>query len=102
MMRRMLNFFAVPVLAAAAAAAQAQGEDASLEQRLADAQRRLEDAAREVAELSGEAAGPGGFRQFEYFVPGPRRAMLGVNLGGAEPSGDLSKRRSAHLATSAE
>jgi len=86
-MRRMLNFVAVPVLAAAAAAAQAQGEDASLEQRLADAQRRLEDAAREVAELSGEAAGPGGFRQFEYFVPGPRRAMLGVNLGGAEPNG---------------
>jgi S1-C subfamily serine protease len=87
MMRRMLNFIAVPALAAAAAAAQAQGEDASLEQRLADAQRRLEDAAREVAELSGEAAGPGGFRQFEYFVPGPRRAMLGVNLGGAEPNG---------------
>ena len=86
-MRRMPNFVAVPVLAAAAAAAQAQGEDASLEQRLADAQRRLEDAAREVAELSGEAAGPGGLRQFEYFVPGPRRAMLGVNLGGAEPNG---------------
>lgn len=85
MMRRMLNFIAVAALAATAA--QAQGEDDSLEQRLADAQRRLEDAAREVAELSGEAAGPGGLRRFEYFVPGPRRAMLGVNLGGAEPNG---------------
>ena len=27
------------------------------------------------------------FRQFEYFLPAPRRAMLGVNIGGAEPSG---------------
>ncbi len=58
-----------------------------VEKRLQDAQRRLEDAAREVAELSGEAAGDGAFRQFEYFLPAPRRAMLGVNIGGAEPSG---------------
>jgi S1-C subfamily serine protease len=72
---------------AMSAAAGAQGEDASLESRLADAQRRLEDAAREVAELSGEAAGPGAFRQFEYLLPGPRRTMLGVNLGGALPNG---------------
>ncbi len=86
MMHRMLKFLAVAALAACAAA-QAQGEDASPEERLADAQRRLEDAAREVAELSGEAAGAGGFRQFEYFLPGPRRAMLGVNLGGTEPNG---------------
>ena len=87
MMRGMMNFIVLATLAAAATAARAQGEDASLEKRLADAQRRLEDAAREVAELSGEAAGPGGFQQFEYFLPGPRRAMLGVNLGGAEPNG---------------
>lgn len=78
------NFLAAAVLAAGAA--QAQGADASVEQRLADAQRRLEDAAREVAELSGEVGG-GEFRQFEYFLPGPRRAMLGVNLGSAEPNG---------------
>src|SRR6187402_2668645 len=70
-----------------AAAATAAEPAASVEQRLQDAQRRLEDAAREIAELSGEAAGPDSFPQFEYFVPGPRRAMLGVNLGGAEPNG---------------
>ena len=74
-------------LAAAAAPAPAEEAGASVEQRLQDAQRRLEDAAREIAELSGEAAGPHAFRQFEYFLPGPRRAMLGVNLGGVEPNG---------------
>jgi S1-C subfamily serine protease len=65
----------------------AEDADASLENRLADAQRRLEDAAREVAELSGEAAGVDGMRGFEHFLGNPRRAMLGVNLGDAEPSG---------------
>ncbi len=74
-------------LAGSAAVALAEGEGASPEKRLQDAQRRLEDAAREVAELSGEAAGTHAFREFEYFLPGPRRAMLGVNIGGAEPSG---------------
>ncbi len=59
----------------------------SLDERLADAQRRLEDAAREVAELSGEAAGVDGVRPFEFMLGNPRRAMLGVNLGGAEPNG---------------
>ncbi len=83
---RMQNFMAAAALALASAGAQAQGDEATLEQRLADAQRRLEDAAREVAELSSEAGG-GEFRQFEYFLPGPRRAMLGVNLGSAEPNG---------------
>ena len=75
------------LLAGTAAPAPADEAEASVEQRLQDAQRRLEDAAREIAELSGEAAGPHAFRQFEYFVPGPRRAMLGVNLGGVEPNG---------------
>jgi len=70
--------FAAPVLS--------ENADASLEKRLADAQRRLEDAAREVAELSGEAAGADGMRGFEHFRSNPRRAMLGVNLGDAEPS----------------
>jgi S1-C subfamily serine protease len=67
--------------------ASAQEDDASVAKRLADAQRRLEDAAREVAELSGEAAGGVGMRRFDYSVGNPRRAMLGVNLGGAEPNG---------------
>ncbi len=69
------------------ALAQSETEEQALEQRLADAQRRLEDAAREVAELSGEAAGRGADRHFEFFLPGPRRAMLGVNIGGALPNG---------------
>jgi membrane-associated protease RseP (regulator of RpoE activity) len=88
MKRLMIAMFAMAALAVAAAPAMAETEDpAALDKRLADAQRRLEDAAREVAELSGEAAGPGAFQQFEYFLPNPRRAMLGVNLGGAEPNG---------------
>jgi membrane-associated protease RseP (regulator of RpoE activity) len=86
MKRRMLGFLAAATLAAGTSMAQAESDDASLEERLADAQRRLEDAAREVAELSGEAAGHGAMQYFEYFLPGPRRVMLGVNLGGAEPN----------------
>lgn len=82
----MLVFLAAAALAASAGA-HAQGDEAAIEERLAEAQRRLEDAAREVAELSGEAAGAGAFREFEFFMPGPRRAMLGVNLGSAEPNG---------------
>jgi S1-C subfamily serine protease len=88
-----MNKLIVAMLAAAAlggvaAPAAAQPTDpAALDKRLADAQRRLEDAAREVAELSGEAATAGGSREFEIFLPGPRRAMLGVNLGGTEPNG---------------
>ncbi len=88
MKRLMVSVLATAALAAGATTAMAQGNDqAALDKRLADAQRRLEDAAREVAELSGEAAGPGAFRQFEYFLPPPRRAMLGVNVGGTEPNG---------------
>lgn len=88
MKRLMVVLLATTALAGAVAPAMAQGEEeAALDKRLADAQRRLEDAAREVAELSGEAAGPGAFRQFEYFLPNPRRAMLGVNLGATEPNG---------------
>jgi S1-C subfamily serine protease len=75
------------MLAVTAVPALTEEAEASVEQRLQDAQRRLEDAAREIAELSGEAAGPHAFRQFEYILPGTRRAMLGVNLGGVEPNG---------------
>ena len=87
MMRWLIAVFAVAVLGGTATGAAAEGEDTTPEKRLQDAQRRLEDAAREVAELSGATAGPQSMHAFEYFVPGPRRAMLGVNLGGAEPSG---------------
>jgi predicted metalloprotease with PDZ domain len=75
------------LLAGTAVAAPAEDKEASPEERLQDARRRLEDAAREVAELSGEAAGPRAFREFDFAMRGPRRAMLGVNLGGAEPNG---------------
>ena len=87
MKRGLIAVLTGAVLAGTPVFALAEGADASVEKRLQDAQRRLEDAAREVAELSGEAAGPQGFRQFEYFQPGPRRAMLGVNIGGVEPGG---------------
>lgn len=75
------------LLAGTTAGAAAGDEEASVEARLQDAQRRLEDAAREIAKLSGEAAGPRAFREYDYLMRGPRRAMLGVNIGGAEPSG---------------
>jgi len=75
------------MLAGTGLPAQAEEADAALEKRLADAQRRLEDAAREVAELSAEAAGGPGMRGFDLAVGSPRRAMLGVNLGSAEPNG---------------
>jgi S1-C subfamily serine protease len=87
MKRRWTTVLAGAALAASAAGAQAGAGDAAVEKRLQDAQRRLEDAAREVAELSGEAAADGAFQQFEHFLPALRRAMLGVNIGGAEPSG---------------
>ena len=87
MKRWLIAVIAGALLAGAAAAAPAGDEEASPEERLQDAQRRLEDAAREVAELSGEAAGPRAFREFDFAVRGPRRAMLGVNLGGVEPNG---------------
>lgn len=87
MKRWLVAVIAGALLAGTAAAAPAEDEEASPEERLQDAQRRLEDAAREVAELSGEAAGPRAFREFDFAVRGPRRAMLGVNVGGAEPNG---------------
>jgi S1-C subfamily serine protease len=87
MKRWLIAVIAGALLAGTAAAEPAEDEEASPEERLQDAQRRLEDAAREVAELSGEATGPRAFREFDFAVRGPRRAMLGVNLGGAEPNG---------------
>lgn len=88
MNRFLLAITATAALAFLAPAALAQASDeATLEKRLADAQQRLETAAREVAELSSEASGPQAMREFEMFVPPPRRAMLGVNLGGTESNG---------------
>jgi len=79
---------AAAALAGVVAPALAQpADDEALEQRLADAQRRLEDAAREVAELTGQAVGDGRHREIKLLMQGPNRAMLGVNLGGAEPNG---------------
>jgi S1-C subfamily serine protease len=82
----MAAMLAAGLLAVFSVPARGEDADASLEKRLADAQRRLEDAAREVAELSGEA-GAWGMHRFEYLTGHPRRAMLGVNLGDAEPDG---------------
>ena len=86
MNRTILAIVAAAVMAAPPVLAQ-QNDDATLEKRLQDAQQRLEDAAREVAELSAEAGGPQGMREFQMLLPPPRRAMLGVNLGGTEPNG---------------
>jgi S1-C subfamily serine protease len=83
----MLGLLPGMLLAGAGVPASAEDAEATVEERLADAQRRLEEAAREVAELSGAAAGPQAFRQLDHFLPGRRRAMLGVNLGAAEPNG---------------
>jgi S1-C subfamily serine protease len=88
MNKLIVAMMAAAALGGAAIPAAAQSVDPeALYKRLADAQRRLEDAAREVAELSGEAATAGGHHEFDIFLPGPRRAMLGVNLGGSEPNG---------------
>ena len=88
MNRKIIAAVATAALAVMARAACAvESDDAALEKRLEDAQQRLEAAAREVAELSAQAGGPRAMRDFEFMVPAPRRAMLGVNLGGTEPNG---------------
>ena len=88
MNRKMIAAVAMAAFAVMARAASAEeGDEAALEKRLEDAQQRLEAAAREVAELSAEAGGPQAMREFEFTLPTPRRAMLGVNLGGTEANG---------------
>jgi membrane-associated protease RseP (regulator of RpoE activity) len=86
MNRTILAIVVAAVMAAPPVLAQ-ENDNAALEKRLQDAQQRLEDAAREVAELSAEAGGPQGMREFQMLLPPPRRAVLGVNLGGTEPNG---------------
>lgn len=68
-----------------AALAQADAGAADARQRLEEARRRLEEAAREIAALSAEAYGPELREVLRLRTGSPRRAMLGVNLGGAEP-----------------
>jgi membrane-associated protease RseP (regulator of RpoE activity) len=88
MNRTILAVMATAALCVVALPVHAQPSDeATLEKRLEDAQQRLEAAAREVAELSAEAGGPQAMREFEFLLPTPRRAMLGVNLGGTGPNG---------------
>ena len=88
MNRTILAVVATAALSVVAPPAIAQASDlATLEKRLEDAQQRLEAAAREVAELAAEAGGPQAMREFDFLLPSPRRAMLGVNLGGTEPDG---------------
>jgi S1-C subfamily serine protease len=74
-------------LLAAPVAARADEEPAQAAQRekLEEAQRRLEEAAREVAELSSQVYGPALRDVLRLRAGSPRRAMLGINLGGAEP-----------------
>ena len=69
------------------AAEQAPQERAALEKQLKDAQSRLDAAAREVADLSTQLYGGDGRHdvlRYRQDVPGPRGAMLGINIGGSE------------------
>lgn len=78
-----LAFVAAPALGQAK-----EDESAAMAEqraRLEDAQRRLEEAAREVAELSADVYGPALRDVLRLRTGSPRRAMLGINLGSAEP-----------------
>jgi S1-C subfamily serine protease len=68
--------------------ADAQRSQAEAQKALAEAQRKLEEAAREVAELSMELHGPGFKEVRKIRIDGPGRAMLGINIGSAEPGTD--------------
>jgi predicted metalloprotease with PDZ domain len=82
----MLAGAAVPAIAQQGSGSEpAARERAEAERELAEAQRRLEEAAREVAELSMQISGPVVEEIRRIHVAGPGRAMLGVNVGNAEP-----------------
>jgi C-terminal processing protease CtpA/Prc len=85
-MKKSMLAIAVAALLATGTAAGQTADKADLDKRLQEAQQRLEAAAREVAELAAEAGGPE-LRRLEMKLPGMRRAMLGVNLGGSEDGG---------------
>ena len=77
---------AVPALAQErSTTASEAGERAEAERELAEAQRKLEEAAREVAELSMQISGPVVDEIRRIHIAGPGRAMLGINVGNAEP-----------------
>lgn len=82
----LLALGATPILAQPADKQAANESAAAAEQRarLDDARRRLEEAAREVAELSSQVYGPALRDVLRLRTGAPRRAMLGINLGGAE------------------
>ncbi|MBX3702963.1 MAG: PDZ domain-containing protein [Steroidobacteraceae bacterium] len=84
-----VTLLAAMLITGTAAAQDRSGGDADAEKRLQAAQQRLEAAAREVAELSAELRGPEFQRRIEMFMPSPRRAMLGVNLGAEEAGGGV-------------
>lgn len=90
-MQRRLAWLAPLLLAAPLAYAQAdkaereaKPDTKALEQQLEAAQERLEQAAREVADLSMQLSGPAMDHVIRLQSGGPRRAMLGVNLGSSE------------------
>lgn len=64
---------------------EAEPADADRERQLQEAQRQLEEAAREIARLSSEISGPLVRELRRIHVGSPNRAMLGVNIGRAEP-----------------
>lgn len=75
------QFIAYALLAGAAAPALADEPPADLQRKLAEAQTKLDAAAREVAELSMQVGGPS-VRSYVFRGDGgPRRAILGVQLG---------------------
>lgn len=97
--RRQTTALAAALLLGATAGASAQTGNAQQEQaqqelerretdrqqQLEQAQRQLEEAAREVARLSAELSGPLLHELRRIHVGSPNRAMLGVNIGRAEP-----------------
>jgi C-terminal processing protease CtpA/Prc len=87
MNRTIVTLAAAVLMAATAGAQEGPADERQLEERLQAAQERLEAAARDVAELTAELGGPAIERHIEMFMPSSRRAMLGVNLGGAGEAG---------------
>jgi len=72
-------------VAALAQDAVEETEQAEAQRQLEQAQRELEEAAREVARLSAQVHGPMLHEFRRVHVGAPDRAMLGVNIGRAEP-----------------
>ncbi len=82
----LLALGATPILAQTAGTPASDEAVVAADQRarLDDARRRLEEAARDVAELSADVYGPAVREVMRLRTGAPRRAMLGINLGGQE------------------